>query len=295
MRILVTGTSGHIGGAIAGALSKNGHEVIGVSRSPNDALPPNIKQYSLDIADDDFVEQILNQVLACDAVIHAAACIDASAGGPEIVRTNGVGTAQVLEMAKQGGARCCIYLSSLSILGYPCQHPVTEEHPLNPQTVYAASKLLGEQLISMADSTLLRTVALRVSSPVGPGLRHRKIVRLFVERAIENKPLLINGKGARRQDYVDVRDIAHAVQQALQSNCHGIFNIGTGQSVSNMALAERCIKTLHSSSSIVATGKEDPDDDLCWDLSVLKAERQFGYRPQFTLEKSILDLAAEIQ
>ncbi|HOH28919.1 MAG TPA: hypothetical protein PLC40_04520, partial [Candidatus Hydrogenedentes bacterium] len=75
----------------------------------------------------------------------------------------------------------------------------------------------------------------------------------------------------------------------------GIYNLGSGVPASNLELAQRCIQTLRSSSEIVMTGENDPDDQVCWDLSIAKAARDFGYRPRFTLEQSIADLAAEIQ
>jgi len=292
MRIIVTGTSGHIGGAIAAALHECGHHVIGVSRSRNEALPASLPQYSMDIGAVDFVAQS-KRIGPVDAVVHAAALIDPTAPASEIMRTNCVGTAQVLEMARNLEANSCVYFSSLSILGKPVLHPITEEHPIAPANPYALSKLAGEQLAVMAQD-FIRTVALRISSPVGPGLRPGRIFHTFVRNAKNNERLLVNGTGTRCQDYVDVRDIAHATLLALSSDRAGVYNIGAGKAVSNLDLARKCVDTLKSLSEIVTTGQPDPDNQVCWDLSIAKAVRDFSYGPEFSLERSILDLCAEI-
>lgn len=293
MRIIVTGVSGHVGGAVAAALREDGHDVTGVSRSRPSVQLGGAELFTLDITAPDFCDRLVHRVGSCDAVIHAAACIDGTAPLPEIIRINCLGTAQVLEAARQLQAGCIVYLSSLSILGKPCVHPVTEEHPLAPGTAYAVSKLAGEQLTLLADSAP-RAVSLRISSPVGPGLRHKRIFHVFVERAKQRTPLLVNGTGARRQDYVDVRDIARAVKQVLESECSGVYNLGAGKPTSNLELARLCVKTLHSSSEIVMTGVQDPEDDVCWDLCIDKAARDFGYLPRYPLERSVADLAASL-
>ncbi len=295
MRILVTGTSGHIGGAVVNLLCQEGHEVVGISRTENPALPEAVQQYSLDITNPAFVEKTVQDVGACEAIVHAAASIKDDSHSEEMMQVNYAGSLNLLRAAKKLQARCFLYLSSLSILGTPCKHPITEAHPLTPRTGYALSKLVAEHEILEGVTDSLRTISLRISSPVGPGLRHRCIFRLFVERALENAPLQIHGTGARRQDYVDVRDIAQGILQAVCSDCRGIYNLGSGVPASNLELAQRCIQTLRSSSEIVMTGENDPDDQVCWDLSIAKAARDFGYRPRFTLEQSIADLAAEIQ
>jgi len=295
MRILVTGTSGHIGGAVANSLYQQGHEVIGISRTVNPALPEAVRQYSLDITDPEFIDKAVDCLEDCEVIVHAAASMKDDTHIQELLEVNYTGSLKLLDVADILQTRCFIYLSSLSILGAPCEHPITEAHPLTPCTGYAVSKLIAEHEILERGTDSLRTISLRISSPVGPGLRHRRICRLFVERALENAPLQIHGKGARRQDYVDVRDIAQGLLQALCSDCHGIYNLGSGVPVSNLELAQRCIQTLRSSSEIVMTGEKDPDDKVCWDLSIAKAARNFGYAPRFNLEQSIADLAAEIQ
>ena len=297
MRVLVTGISGHVGGAVAKQLLEAGHEVHGVSRTlPVGPLATACTCHAMGIAAPDFVEALSPMLGPCDAVVHAAACQDMRLDATKISRINAFGTHQVLALALRLGARQCVYLSSLSLLGLPQTHPVTEAHPVAPSDAYALSKYYGEQLCHLAEAEGLPCAALRISSPIGPGLRYRRIFRLFVEKALRHEPITLHGQGARRQDYVDVRDIARAVLLTLEKagGCSGVYQIGSGQPVSNRELAESCIRTLDSRSEIGFSGQPDPHDAVCWDLSLEKAAKELGFAPRHGLEDSIRNLAAEL-
>ena len=242
MKVVVTGSSGHVGGAIARHLHDQGHTVIGVSRRRSDILPEAIAQLGLDIGAPDVIQCATEGIVACDAVVHAAACLDESSDCTETSRVNCLGTHQTLMLAQATKAARFVYISSLSVLGAPQEHPVTETHPVAPGTAYAASKLYGELLTTQADSTRMRAVSFRISSPVGPGLAYKRIFRVFVENAVHNKPIVLHGSGTRKQDYIDVRDIAAATAAVLSSSASGIFNIGAGVPVSNLELAQCCVR-----------------------------------------------------
>lgn len=291
MKIVLTGCSGHVGGAVARYFCERNNQVIGINRHVSCVLPPEIIQIPLDIASGDFAKQARQAIGSCDAVIHAAAHITNDAADCDISRINCLGTHQVLQLATELKAGVFVFFSSLSVLGTPEVHPVTESHPIRPHTAYAASKLYGEQLTALAGSASMRTVSLRIASPVGPHLMHRHIFRIFLENAMAGNPLVLHGKGKRQQDYVDVRDIAAAVASVLECEVQGIFNIGSGVPMSNLQLAQSCIRSLHSKSPIEFSGVEDPQDDVCWDLSTEKAARLLNYKPAYSIDDSIRDAA----
>lgn len=297
MKILVTGSSGHVGGAIARYLHAQGNEVIGVSRNPSALLPETITQFSLDIGEEDFVTRARNSIDTCDAIIHAAACMETAIHDLAISKVNCLGTQQVIVLAKALEARALVYISSLSLLGLPVEIPVAESHPICPKDVYAASKLYGEHLLAMAASPDLATISFRISSPVGPGLTYPRIFRTFVKKALCNEPLVLHGKGTRAQDYVDVRDIACAVEAAVSRKDipSGVFNIASGCPVSNLELATGCIEVLHSKSQIIFSGAEDAQDCVSWVMSIEKAASDLCYLPQYPLRASIADLADEMR
>lgn len=294
MRVLVTGCSGHVGGAVAHRLAEAGHEVWGLSRTHAETLPEAVRQVRVDLAMPDCAAQAAEALPACEAVVHAAACLSKAPGDPGVVNVNCRGTQAMLALAQQWQSAAFLFISGVGVLGQPRELPVTEARPARPETAYTASKLFGEHLARIAGTSgALRTVTLRLTSPVGPGLRQRTIFRIFAERALAGQQLLLHGAGTREQDYVDVRDAAAAAAAALERPAHGLFNIG-GAALSNRALAEQCVAALGSASEVAFSGEPAPDDAVRWRVSWEKARRELGYAPRFPIGRSIQDFAAEL-
>lgn len=293
MRVLVTGSTGFVGGAIACHLARSGHEVVGLSRGISDSLPEDVRQVQADIADLSFVERAARDVPRCDAIVHAAASRNTSLDATEVSLTNCLGTQQVLTLARKWSVERFVYISGVTVIGLPIQHPITEEHPAAPLTAYLASKLYGEHLTQIAHRAGLPRTVLRVTAPIGPGMPRNRILTIFISRALANEPIQLNGKGTRRQNYVDVRDVAAAVEQCLQRRADGLFNIGGPETISNRELAGLCIEVLGSSSPITFSGKPDPENDVVWDVSTEKAQRAIGYKPKYSTAASIRHLVRE--
>ena len=216
MRVLVTGTSGHVGGAIATHLVDRGWEVVGVSRRTG-KLEGLAEQVQVDISSLSFQSEVSSVVSPCSAIVHAAASLDKDLYDPAISLTNCLGTQQVLKLANMWGVKSFVYISSVPVIGRPQGVPITEEHPTDPLTAYHASKLYGEYLTEIARQNGLASAILRLTSPVGPGMPDNRILSIFVKQALVNDPLRITGQGTRQQNYVDVRDVALAVGSACRS------------------------------------------------------------------------------
>ncbi|NLV41970.1 MAG: NAD(P)-dependent oxidoreductase [Candidatus Hydrogenedentes bacterium] len=286
MRVLVTGASGHVGGAVVLALHAAGMAVLAASRSPLAGFPPDVQPVRADLRGP--IGDTLRPVLAeCDAVVHCAAALP-PAPDDEIAAVNTAATRGLVALARECGVRQMLFLSSMSLLRRPLERPITEAHPVAPDTAYAQSKYDGEAAVLDADSGLTGTV-FRITSPVGPGLRRDTLFPRFVCAAAQGAPLTLNGRGTRRQDYVDVRDIAEAVVRALSARAGGLFNIASGVPVSNRELAERCCAVLDSRSEILFSGMPDPDDEVVWEVCIEKARQTLGWTPSQPLDASIRD------
>lgn len=291
MNVLVTGATGHVGGAIVQGLTAADHRVVGLGRRAAPTRPAQVEQLSLDIGADDFPERLAESVEPCDAIVHCAAAINTPADAVETSRTNCTGTHNLIEVARRWKTRRFVFISGVAVLGLPDGEPFDEQRCPRPLTPYLASKLYGEHLIRSADVEGLSGVSLRLTSPVGPGLTQKRIFSLFVERALSGATLTIHGKGTRIQNYVDVRDVARIVETCLSNHAPGVFNVAADEAVSNVRLAHRCVKVLGSSSSIEFSGRADADDGLEWDVPNDRAKRTFGFSPKHTIEDSIVALA----
>ncbi len=292
MRVLVTGASGHVGGAIAAELVGRGMDVVALDRRPS-GVPGLAEQITMDLSASEADVRLLANTVPCSVIVHAAASLDMAPYATEVSATNCLGTHQLLRCARDWAAEQFIFLSSVPVIGEPRVRPITEEHPVLPLTAYHASKLYGEHLVRLAAPDIPATASLRLTAPVGPGMPAGRIVHAFVQRALAGEPLTLFGKGTRRQNYVDVRDLARAVAACIQERPSGVFNVASDECVSNLELAERCVRVLDSPSQVEFADRDDPEDGVVWDVSIAKARDAFGYEPQFSLEDSLKAVAAE--
>jgi nucleoside-diphosphate-sugar epimerase len=294
VRVLVTGASGHVGSAIAARLIETGTQLVSLSRRALATASP-FEHATFDIGVSGVADAIAATVPRCDAIVHAAASLDRDPHSPSIAVTNCLGTQEMLRLASLWQSTNFIFISSVPVIGVPRDLPITEHHPTGPPTAYHASKLYGEHLVRLATRDNFATFSLRITSPVGPGMPANRILSAFVRQAMANQPIRLAGRGTRRQDYVDVRDIAIAVEQCLASpgGVSGLYNIASGQAVSNEELARRCVAALRSQSPIEFDGRLDSEEGVVWDVSIERARQRLGYQPQFDLESSIQAVATE--
>lgn len=290
MRVLVTGASGHVGGTIAAQLSANGHHVAAIGRRR--LKTPGLEESAVvDLARPGAAYAARVALQPCAAIVHAAASLDKSPHSVALSLTNGLGTQEMLRLAEAWNSERFIFISGVPVVGRPAQLPVTETHSTAPSSAYLASKLYGEHLTALATERGIPSVSLRLTSPVGPGMPAGRILSVFVQRALAGEPLELAGEGSRRQDYVDVRDVARAVGTSLTSNITGILNIAAGRSTSNRELAEACIAVSGSHAPVRLSGQPDPEEGVAWEVSIARAAERIGYAPQYSLEDSIRTVA----
>lgn len=287
MKVLVTGASGHIGGAIVHALVEAGHEVVVAVRG-NERVQGAAKTLPFNLLDDGIADSLLRAVERCDAIVHAAAIMDPTFPNADVSRGNAGGTHQLLNVAQAWGGVSFVYISGVGVIGAPLQHPISETHPAQPATTYTASKLYGEILTRLYGESGAPAVSLRVSSPVGPGMRARRIFSIFAEAAAKGDTIHV-GDPERRQDYVDVRDVAAAVVACLGTAVTGLYNIASGRAVSNLELAKTAVAALNSASHIEVSPQQSVPQ--VWDVSIEAARRAFGYAPRISLIDSVRDFA----
>ncbi len=203
MRILVTGHRGHVGGPVLSHLERLGHDVTGFDRADGDEL--------LDFA------AVKRAAAGCAAIVHLGALPHDSAGSPEqIMAVNVLGTWHVLLAAEAAAAGRVVCFSSAQVLGIaegerlPDYFPVDDEHPRRAMRPYGLSKRLTEDLCAgFTARTGIVTVSLRPAWVWDPGMYQRIEARWRADPGSEWKPFWEFGA------FVDVRDVATAVQQAL--------------------------------------------------------------------------------
>ena len=290
MNILLTGSNGFIGSAIAARL--HGHaQIWGLGRQQANCCEAIDHYVCADISNGVFLEELRN--IHFDAIVHVAANISMDANKPEVLLDNCMGTYWITRLAKETGCKRLLYISSLPVVGTPHKvngekkPDISETDLPHPETVYHVSKLTGEYLVSLLRKEGIQAASLRIPSPIGVGMSPNTIFSVFLNKALENQDIVLRGAGTRRQNYLDVRDIAEAVFLALTatklSEC---YNIVAAKTIANVDLAQRIICKLNSSSTILFEG-EDASDDVDWKADGNRAQRELGFSQRYSLEDTI--------
>jgi nucleoside-diphosphate-sugar epimerase len=174
-RVLVTGLSGLIGGAVRRRLEGR-YELRGLNRRPVDGVPC----HGADIADLAAIRPAFEGV---DVVVHLAALASSQAPWTDLLHHNIVGTHNVFEAAREAGVRRLIYASSGAVVsgwereepyaslvagryeGLAGWHMLTHETPVRPSQLYGVSKVFGEALARhYADAHAMSVISLRIGA-----------------------------------------------------------------------------------------------------------------------------------
>lgn len=283
--VLITGINGFIGTYTADWLKSQGLDVCGIIKK-NSKNDNGFRCIPADISGQDFFENMTASDIKCDAIVHLAADLNMK-GSEQTVNTNCTGTYNICRLANYWNVKKLIYMSSIPVIGIPQNIPVTEEHPVNPKTLYHITKYTGELIVQQCCNSSVSRNIIRIPSPIGLGMNRSTLLPVILKRCFMNEDILLYGRGLRKQNYIDVRDISQAIVKSLFSIEDGLFNIAGRESITNLDLAKRCLEITDSDSQIVFNGMPDNEESCIWDISIEKAERILGYSPRFTLEESI--------
>ncbi len=254
--VLVTGAAGFIASHLIELLLKNNYNVMGIDnlrtghmRNLENAIEQSKFEFiEQDICGKDCIDlqNIINTEL--DAVFHLAAIssVKLSTEDPVLVnRVNVSGTVNVLNLARLNNAKRVIFTSSAAVYGNPEKIPTPEDAPLNPLSPYAASKIAGEKyMTAFSNSYNIDSTVLRLFNIYGPRQAYSEysgVVSIFINRALEGKQLVIEGKGNQTRSFLYVEDVARALLSAAEkSDAAGkIINISGESPISILELAEQ--------------------------------------------------------
>jgi len=258
---LVTGGAGFIGSHLVDKLLKMGHKVIVIDNETSDGHDEYYWNdaainYAVDIKN---FYHIADKFRGVDYVYHLAAkaSVQASIDTPlDTIETQVMGTANVLEAARQCGVEKFIYSSTSACYGNKNPIPNTEVMREDPLNAYAIGKLSGEQLVKAYYHLYgMKTVAFRYTNVYGERARHighyAPCVSKFLKARNEGEALTIFGDGQQRRDFIHVSDVIDA--NALISfqeldNWGEVYNIGYGENWSIQEIADAiCEEQIHLS------------------------------------------------
>jgi GDP-4-dehydro-6-deoxy-D-mannose reductase len=304
VRALVTGASGFVGRHLTSALLASGWGVVGVGRKyPNvaDSSSAAFQMLTGDVTDGDFL-QALFRSQPVDAIFHLAG-LNSFSKAPELYRINVVGTATLLEAARDLGKPDLkiVLLGSSAQYGAAQSDPIREENAFNPITHYGISKVvcdtMGRMLFEQTGQYVARARAFNI---IGPGQSEELLQGAVIEQivAIESGrcPAVVEvGNLSTYRDFIDVRDVASGlIAIAAHGDAGDAYNICSGCATKVGELVERLVGLSKVPIKIKSCGTQWASRDVPYQRgSYEKLQVKAKWAPALALEKSLDDALNE--
>lgn len=297
-KVLVTGADGFIGSHLTEALVRAGHDVRAFvlynsfgSWGWLDHCAADVKGrfevFAGDIRDPHGVAQALQ---GCEAVLHLAAliAIPYSYHSPDTyLDTNIKGTLNVLQAARQQGVRRVVHTSTSEVYGTARFVPITEEHPLQGQSPYSATKIAADQLAySFHASFGLPVVIVRPFNTYGPRQSARAVIPTIITQLAKGAARIKLGSVHPTRDFNFVSDTVAGFIAALGSAAGSgeVINIGSNFEVSIGDTARLIADIMQVELAIETDDRRIrpalSEVERLW-ASNEKARRLFGWQPRY--------------
>jgi NAD dependent epimerase/dehydratase len=300
-RVLVTGAGGFIGSHLTERLAELGAHTRAAIRYSSTAtrgwlsgspFEKDIEFVTIDITDRDTVKKAAKDI---DVVFHLAALIGIpySYDAPQsYVRTNVEGSVNVFQAALEMGVGRVVHTSTSEVYGTARYVPIDEDHPLQGQSPYSASKIgADKQAEAFSRSFGLPLVTVRPFNTYGPRQSARAVIPTIVTQALAGRHIKLGNLNPTR----DLNFVADTVEgfclAAVSENALGqTLNLGTGQEISIGDLARKICKLMGVDVPIETEAERlRPDQSeverLC--ASAERAHHVLGWWPSHTLDDGL--------
>lgn len=303
-KVLITGAGGFIGSHLTEALVKSGCKVKAMIHYnsfnrwgwldyiPRDILK-EINVFCGDIRDPNGVSEALKDT---EIVFHLAALIGIpySYHSPDTyVDTNIKGTLNILQFSRMHNIEKIIHTSTSEVYGTAQFVPITEEHPINPQSPYAATKSGADFLAqSFYRSFNLPVITVRPFNTYGPRQSARAIIPTIINQLLKGKKEIYLGSLSPTRDLNYVADTVNGfISAATSTDTSGkVFNIGNNNEISVGDLAKKIMEITGIKAEIVVDKQRiRPEKSEVERLfaSNEKAKESLLWQPKFSLEKGL--------
>jgi len=305
MRLLITGGAGFIGSHLVDYLMERGNEVRvfdNLSSGSTSNLERWLDDHRFDFVRGDLLNQaeVQDAVEGCTIVYHLAANPEVriwKATPEDNFKQNIEATYNLLEaLRRRGDAEVIVFTSSSTVFGDVDVLPTPEDYaPLKPISLYGASKLAAEALVSAYASMYgLRCVIYRMANVVGPRCSHG-VIYDFLEKLRENRRMLeVLGDGTQSKSYLYIDDCVEGMILGVERTIGRveILNIGSEDRVNVKTIARIAIEEMGLEGvEIQLTGGVDGGRGWKGDVKLMQLDmsrlKSLSWRPHFSSAEAV--------
>ena len=314
--IIITGGAGFIGSHVIRLFVKKyaEYKIINLDALTYAGNLENLKDIEdkenyffekVNILDPEKLKEIFHKHNISD-VIHLAAesHVDRSILSPmDFIYTNIIGTVNLLQVAKEYwkedlSAHRFHHVSTDEVYGTLGNEGFfTETTAYSPNSPYSASKASSDHFVRAYGETYgIPFVITNCSNNYGPNHFPEKLIPLFINNIINNKPLPVYGKGENTRDWLYVIDHARAIDTVFHKAAnHATYNVGGFNEWKNIDLVKLLIKLMDeklgrpggTSEALITYVKDRPGHDLRYAIDATKINKELGWSPSVTFEEGL--------
>ena len=305
--ILVTGGAGFIGSNFVRYLFENYpacHIIVldALTYAGNiDNIPRNIKNDSRfelwygNVRNGELVGELVSQ---SNVIIHFAAESHVARSifdNTIFFETDVLGTQVVANavLKHQDSVERFIHISTSEVYGTALEVPMTEEHPLNPASPYAAAKVGADRLVYSYWLTYdIPAIIIRPFNNYGSHQHLEKVIPRFITSVLLNEPLTVHGSGESTRDWIYVGDVCQALDRAIHISLDKVkgqvINIGTGKDIPIKTIAEMVVGRLNKPRSLITYMSDRPGQVKRHISSTAKASQILGWMAETDFDDGLI-------
>jgi UDP-glucose 4-epimerase len=301
-KILLTGGAGFIGSHLFERLIKNSNYVRVIDNFSSSETEKNFleitknydikKDYDLSRGDLADYSILTNATSNIDIIFHLAAIPGVRISiqnAPKVTKNNILSTVNVFEKALKSDIEKVVIASSSSVYGNPLYTPVDENHPKNPISPYAVSKLCCEMYADYYFREYnLPVTSLRFYTVYGPRGRPDMAIRIFFSKIMKNDPIKIFGDGSQIRDFTYISDIVDGLILAseIKQSSGEIFNLGCSNPIELNQLIEKIYEIADRPRNTQYLEKQQGDVKIT-SSKIDKARKILGFDPKVNIDEGL--------